>query len=225
MEFEKTWEAIQPAVIGIGMACGLLVATFFVVRKAIRTHKLGVLGVFVVVIWGGVIYVMFHRDEMIKPSAAISESNPADRFPPSLAEMVVLKRLRDPASAVFGSISVYDDRKLKGKPVVVACGSVNSKNGFGGYTFSNTISSNRTSGSNPSWTATHSSVLPGFPRDREMSRKFRLFAHSLWSLGSRLAVLQGEIAESLRPFPQIFPFWETIAGDGFDQDCRPTTAL
>ena len=33
--------------------------------------------------------------------------------------------------------------------------------------------------------ATHSSVLPGFPRDRGMGWKSRLFAHSLWSWNSR----------------------------------------
>jgi hypothetical protein len=47
--------------------------------------------------------------------------------------MVVLKQLRDPDSAKFGNINIYSDRKLKGREVNVACGSVNSKNGFGGY--------------------------------------------------------------------------------------------
>ena len=39
-----------------------------------------------------------------------------------------------------------------------------------------------------------------------MGRKSRLFAHSLWSPDSRFAELEGEMAESLRPFTQIFPF-------------------
>ena len=61
--------------------------------------------------------------------------------------------------------------------------------------------------SNPLAPATHSSVLPGFPRDPGMGRKSRLFAHSLWSPDSRFAELAAEIPESLRPFLQIFPFW------------------
>jgi len=40
-----------------------------------------------------------------------------------------------------------------------------------------------------------------------MGRKSRLFAHSLWSPDSRFTELEAEIAESLRPFPRIFPFW------------------
>jgi len=62
-------------------------------------------------------------------------------------------------------------------------------------------------GSNASSPAIHSGVWPGFPRDAEIGRKSRLFAHSLPSLGSRFADPEEEIAESLRPCPQIFPFW------------------
>jgi hypothetical protein len=40
-----------------------------------------------------------------------------------------------------------------------------------------------------------------------MGRKSRLFVHSLASLGSGFAELEAQIAESLRSFPQIFPFW------------------
>ena len=43
--------------------------------------------------------------------------------------------------------------------------------------------------------------------DARMGRKSRLFAHSISSPDSRLADLEAEIAESLRPCPQIFPFW------------------
>lgn len=41
----------------------------------------------------------------------------------------VSARLKDPASARFSNVHYYD-----GGPVEVVCGSVNSKNGFGGYT-------------------------------------------------------------------------------------------
>ena len=40
-----------------------------------------------------------------------------------------------------------------------------------------------------------------------MARKSLLFAHSLWSPDSHFAGLEAEIAESLRQFPQMFPFW------------------
>lgn len=52
----------------------------------------------------------------------------------SVAEMAVRMVLRDPDSAKFGRTNSYADRKLNGVPVKVACGSVNAKNGFGGYT-------------------------------------------------------------------------------------------
>jgi hypothetical protein len=55
-------------------------------------------------------------------------------YAPAVVEAAVKQKLRDPDSAIFGSMSVYGDRKLAGKSVTVVCGSVNAKNGFGGYT-------------------------------------------------------------------------------------------
>jgi hypothetical protein len=54
-----------------------------------------------------------------------------------------------------------------------------------------------------------------------MGRKSRLFAHLFSSLDSRFAEVEAELAESLRPSPQIFPFWRDHGGDRFDHDCRP----
>lgn len=85
---------------------------------------------------------------------------------------------------------------------------------------------NRECGSSiPAWSATHSSVLPGFPRDRRMGRKSRLFTHSLWSPDSRSAALEGNSPKVSGRFRRYSRFGETIAGDGFDQDYRPTLAL
>ena len=56
-----------------------------------------------------------------------NKPNPAEQFASDLqwaARTAVKARLKDPDSAEFGLISVH------GK---VACGTVNSKNGFGGY--------------------------------------------------------------------------------------------
>jgi len=39
-----------------------------------------------------------------------------------------------------------------------------------------------------------------------MGRKSRLFPHSISSLNAEFASLEVEITESLRPYPQIFPF-------------------
>ena len=64
------------------------------------------------------------------------------------------------------------------------------------------------------------------PKKRENGPEipaFRVF--DFVSVGSRVADLEVEIAESLRPCPRIFPFWETIGGDWFDHDCRLTLAL
>ena len=47
----------------------------------------------------------------------------------SKAKEAVLNKLKDPDSAKFGPMTVRDDH---GTPVV--CGTVNSKNGFGGFT-------------------------------------------------------------------------------------------
>ncbi len=47
--------------------------------------------------------------------------------------MAVKQQLRDPASAVFGPMNIYWDRKLNGYYTPAVCGTVNSKNGFGGY--------------------------------------------------------------------------------------------
>src|SRR5258708_17679438 len=54
--------------------------------------------------------------------------------------------------------------------------------------------------------ATHSCVRSGCPRNARMGRKSRLFAHTISSPDSGFAGLEVEIAESLRPCPQIFPF-------------------
>ena len=61
-------------------------------------------------------------------------------------------------------------------------------------------------GSNPPAPASQSCVRPGFPRDARMGRKSGLFAHSLSSPDSCFADLEAEVAKSLRPSPQIFPF-------------------
>jgi hypothetical protein len=45
----------------------------------------------------------------------------------------VLAKLRDPSSASFRN-TFFHLARLKGTPVPMSCGEVNSKNGFGGYT-------------------------------------------------------------------------------------------
>src|SRR5882724_5234773 len=54
-------------------------------------------------------------------------------------------------------------------------------------------------GSIPAAPATHSCVLPGFPRDERMDRTSRLFARALSSPDSRFAEPEAEIVESLWP--------------------------
>jgi hypothetical protein len=66
-------------------------------------------------------------------ATAAYDAKHANDLSPWVAEHVVRRRLRDPDSATFGKIDVYSDRNLGKLPVQVACGSVNSKNGFGGY--------------------------------------------------------------------------------------------
>lgn len=50
------------------------------------------------------------------------------------AKEAVKAQLRDPGSAQFGTITFHNRTAPKsGAAVVVACGTVNAKNGFGGY--------------------------------------------------------------------------------------------
>jgi hypothetical protein len=58
----------------------------------------------------------------------------------------------------------------------------------------------------PRTPATHSCLRPGFPKDRRMGRKSQLLAHLVSSSDSQFAEVKVEIAESLRPWSQIFPF-------------------
>lgn len=54
-------------------------------------------------------------------------------YSPYLVKSVVSKQLRNPSSAVFGDMFVVGDRKIGKTYSGAVCGSVNSKNGFGGY--------------------------------------------------------------------------------------------
>jgi hypothetical protein len=55
-----------------------------------------------------------------------------------------------------------------------------------------------------------------------MGRKSRRFALPIPSLGSRFAELETESAKVSGLFREYSRFGETIAGDWFDHDCRPT---
>lgn len=69
-----------------------------------------------------------------KLKAMKTRPDPKDvTYSPAVVEMAVKQQLRDPDSAVFGSMNIYSDRKLNGYYTPAVCGSVNSKNGFGGY--------------------------------------------------------------------------------------------
>jgi hypothetical protein len=60
--------------------------------------------------------------------------------------------------------------------------------------------------SEPLYWATQSCLPPDFPRDPRMGRKSGHFAHSDLSLASGPADVEGQIAESLQPYSEIFPF-------------------
>ncbi|WP_370034707.1 hypothetical protein [Qipengyuania mesophila] len=65
-----------------------------------------------------------------------SESGPNSRDPATLAQFATLskykieERLRDPSSAVYRSVNIYEHPNSDGG--VVFCGEVNARNGFGG---------------------------------------------------------------------------------------------
>lgn len=65
-----------------------------------------------------------------------SESNPDSRDAATLAQFATLskykieERLRDPSSAVYRSVKIYEHPNSDGG--VVFCGEVNARNGFGG---------------------------------------------------------------------------------------------
>ncbi|SHG73280.1 hypothetical protein SAMN05444169_3869 [Bradyrhizobium erythrophlei] len=60
--------------------------------------------------------------------------DPADvKYSPDVVQMAVKQQLRDPDSATFGPMSLYSDRKMNDYYTPVVCGTINSKNDFGGY--------------------------------------------------------------------------------------------
>ena len=73
----------------------------------------------------------------------------------------------------------------------------------------------------PSWSASHSCVRPGLPRDARMARKSRLFAHSSLSLDSNSPDMGRKSPKVSGPVREYSRFAETIGGDWFDHDCRP----
>ena len=58
-----------------------------------------------------------------------------------------------------------------------------------------------------------------------MGRKSGLFAHSISSPDARFAALEWKSQKVSGLVRKYSRFVETIGGDGFDQDCRPTVAL
>lgn len=72
--------------------------------------------------------------ELTDAERATSERRSRESIAIDYEKTVIPKQLRDPASATFGKVSAHTDRKYKGKPVTAVCGTVNAKNGFGGYT-------------------------------------------------------------------------------------------
>jgi hypothetical protein len=126
------WLTIGLIAFAFTLTALLCITTFVVIRRLIRRQGFGALGVIVLLSWASVPIAMLNEDKMTQvpqPTKATPQPMYAE-----VAKMVVLKQLRDPDSARFGNINVYGDRKLKGQTVNVACGTVNSKNGFGGYT-------------------------------------------------------------------------------------------
>jgi hypothetical protein len=132
MGTETDWLKAGLVVFAFAIVGLLCFATFVVIRRLIRRQGFGLLGVAVLFCWSTVPIAMMNEGAL----PHLPEPAKVTPEPPMYAEvakMVVLKQLRDPDSAKFGNINVYGDRKLKGQNVGVACGSVNSKNGFGGY--------------------------------------------------------------------------------------------
>jgi hypothetical protein len=87
------------------------------------------------------------------------------------------------------------------------------------------ISNSSCRGSNPTASASHSCVRPGFPRDARMGQNpgFSRIRFGLCTPGSpvfrrKSSKVSGRVCRYSR-------FAETFGGDRFDHDCRPTMAL
>jgi hypothetical protein len=128
--------------------------TVAVIRRKVRREPVGILGWVMVIIWLGVAALVISPRKT--PEQRAAEAREAERerafdvaqqaasaaqaerksaaLSPYVIEMAVKRLLRDPDSAQFGEMHFYNNRKLDGKQVTFACGSVNAKNGFGGYT-------------------------------------------------------------------------------------------
>ena len=61
MDFSTNPEAVWLILSSFGMTFALLVATFFAIRKAIRTQQLGLLGVVVILLWGGLVQILWRK--------------------------------------------------------------------------------------------------------------------------------------------------------------------
>lgn len=91
-----------------------------------------------ILFWFFVLAVIGVAADTLRPREPNAPAQPAQApsgpsYSPAVVRMAVKQLLRDPDSAKFGSMRVYGDRRLGGKPVTVVCGSVNAKNAFGGY--------------------------------------------------------------------------------------------
>ena len=74
--------------------------------------------------------------------------------------------------------------------------------------------------------ARQSGLRADIPRGAEKGRQQRAFAFGLRSRDSHFAFLAGQIAESLRPFSEIFPFsGEYDPETWFDRDCQVRAAV
>ena len=107
------WLKIGPIVFALAITALLCLATFIVIRRLMRRQGFGILGSAVLICWAAVPLAMLNEDKMLKLP---EPPKPSQDLPISaeVAKLVVLKQLRDPASAMFGNINVYSDRKMKG---------------------------------------------------------------------------------------------------------------
>ncbi len=84
--------------------------------------------------WGFVSGTFGNRSTTPETPAKIDPKAPP-RYSPYVVQEAVRRQLRDPDSAVFGEMYAVGDRLIYhgSHSGGVVCGTVNSKNGFGGY--------------------------------------------------------------------------------------------
>jgi nucleotide-binding universal stress UspA family protein len=145
-------KVLLPFIVGLILLTVLIGVTVAMIRRRLNGASSQLLDIFIVLAWVVVILAVVNPDALKKPDVKLTveeqqaaqaravaeeakrKQEQAEYTELAFAKATIQSGMRDPGSTVFGAnTTAYSDRKYKGQPAVVVCGSVNAKNGLGGY--------------------------------------------------------------------------------------------